>query len=104
VAHPLNESAKSAAHNSERMVGNARAAFVIPVAEVFISSFNDTRAHKQSQIKINFAKRRWAHRRTEPCADALSKRVSQINTSRRKRYCRSSADRKRRYSGRRSAL
>lgn len=35
-------------------------------------------------------------------ADASSKRVSQINTSRRKPCCRSSADRKRRYSARQS--
>ena len=36
------------------MVGNGRDAFVIAVADVFISSFNDNGANKQSQIKINF--------------------------------------------------
>ena len=36
------------------MVGNGRDAFVIAVANVFISSFNDNGANKQSQIKINF--------------------------------------------------
>jgi hypothetical protein len=36
------------------MVGTARDAFVIAVADVFISSFNDNGANKQSQIKINF--------------------------------------------------
>jgi hypothetical protein len=36
------------------MVGNGPDAFVIAVADVFISSFNDNGANKQSQIKINF--------------------------------------------------
>jgi hypothetical protein len=36
------------------MVGTGRDAFVIAVADVFISSFNDNSANKQSQIKINF--------------------------------------------------
>ena len=36
------------------MVGTARDVFVIAVADVFISSFNDNGANKQSQIKINF--------------------------------------------------
>jgi hypothetical protein len=36
------------------MVGTGRDAFVIAVANVFISSFNDNGANKQSQIKINF--------------------------------------------------
>jgi hypothetical protein len=36
------------------MVGTGRDAFVIAVADVFISSFNDNGANKQSQIKINF--------------------------------------------------
>jgi hypothetical protein len=35
------------------MVGTARDVFVIAVADVFISSFNDNGANKQSQIKIN---------------------------------------------------
>jgi hypothetical protein len=35
------------------MVGAARDVFVIAVADVFISSFNDKGANKQSQIKIN---------------------------------------------------
>jgi hypothetical protein len=37
------------------MVGTARDVLVIAVADVFISSFNDNGADKQSQIKINFA-------------------------------------------------
>jgi hypothetical protein len=37
------------------MVDVARAVFIIPVADVFIRSFNDSGANKQSQIKINFA-------------------------------------------------
>jgi hypothetical protein len=53
-AHPLNESAKSPADKSESMVGTARAAFIIPLADVFICSFNDNGTHKQSQIKIIF--------------------------------------------------
>jgi hypothetical protein len=36
------------------MVSNARAAFIIPAADVFISSFNDKGANKKSQIKIIF--------------------------------------------------
>jgi hypothetical protein len=36
------------------MVGTARDVFVIAVADVFICSFNDNGANKQSQIKINF--------------------------------------------------
>jgi hypothetical protein len=36
------------------MVGTARDVFVTAVADVFISSFNDNGANKQSQIKINF--------------------------------------------------
>jgi hypothetical protein len=36
------------------MVATRRDAFVIAVADVFISSFNDNGANKQSQIKINF--------------------------------------------------
>jgi hypothetical protein len=53
-AHPLNESAKSPADKSESMVGTTRAAFIIPVTDVFICSFNYNDANKQSQIKINF--------------------------------------------------
>jgi hypothetical protein len=36
------------------MVGTPLDVFVIAVADVFISSFNDNGANKQSQIKINF--------------------------------------------------
>ena len=36
------------------MVGTARDVFVLAVADVFMSSFNDNGANKQSQIKINF--------------------------------------------------
>jgi hypothetical protein len=39
------------------MVGTVRAVFVIPVADVFIGSFNDNGASKQSQIKIIFLAR-----------------------------------------------
>jgi len=54
LAHPLSESASKLAHNNESMVDTARALFIIPVADVFIRSFNDSGANKQSQIKINF--------------------------------------------------
>jgi hypothetical protein len=36
------------------MVGTARDVFLIAAADVFICSFNDNDANKQSQIKINF--------------------------------------------------
>jgi len=49
------------------MVGFARDVFVIAVADVFISSFNDNGANKQSQIKMLKA-----HSRLR---DASSKRV-----------------------------
>src|SRR6266480_3407896 len=113
------------AHNSKRMVGTARGLFLIAVAEVFIRSFNDNGANKQSQIKTNFGPPRGlicskpssvTRIHLRPClyasapppatdgTDALSKRASQINTSRRKLCCRSNADRKRHYSECRSVL
>jgi hypothetical protein len=53
-AHPPSESTRNPAHNSASTGGTARDVFLVAVVDVFISSFNDNGANKQSEIKINF--------------------------------------------------
>jgi hypothetical protein len=49
-AHPPSESARSPAHKSESAVGDFQNLLLIPAADVFIGTFNDTGSSKQSQI------------------------------------------------------
>ena len=99
-AQPLIRSARTTGPSSEKTAARSGRGFLILAVTSVLGRSFEARPHANASLKNRTHRRRLCNSiRT----DASANPASQINTSRRKPYCHSSAARKRRCTGRRSA-